>query len=135
MNRLCLGIQLSIINYELIIKDSVSSLSPREFFCSASTSSNAARRYCHLNKTRDAGVCFILIIRSGVEEMKSEQERKRGATRNWRNYDFKRLSPCPLPILPVCLLSSEREKEGVQKVPLSPFASPKLPRFTTESQL
>lgn len=68
------------------------------FFCFA-LASNVASDIAGLIR-RDAGVCFILITRSGVEEMKSERKRKRGVTRNWRNYDFKRLSPCPPFVLP-----------------------------------
>lgn len=71
-------------------------------FCFA-LASNAAGDIAGLIR-RDAGVCFILITRSGVEEMKSERKRKRGVTRNWRNYDFKRLSPCPPFVLPRVLL-------------------------------
>lgn len=68
---------------------------------------------------------------------KRARERKRGATRNWRNYDFKRLSPCPLPVLPVRPLPSDGggRKRACKRRPLSLFASPKLPRSTTESQL
>ena len=58
---------------------------------------SAARSFVSLQRAIlparfDASVCFILITRSSIEEMKSERDRKRGATRNWRNYDIKRLS-------------------------------------------
>lgn len=76
----------------------------------------------------NAGVCFILITRSGVEEMKSERERKRGANRNWRNYDFKTTLAvsAPSPLLSFFSyasspLLSERKKRTREKPP-SPFA-------------
>lgn len=89
------------------------------FFCFA-LASNAAGDIAGLIR-RDAGVCFILITRSGVEEMKSERKRKRRVTRNWRNYDFKRLSPCPSFVLPrvllVALFLGEGRRERAREKP------------------
>lgn len=87
-----------IINQLIRLCFKLDQLVAASFFC-FTLASNVASDIAGLIR-RDAGVCFILITRSGVEEMKSERKRKRGVTRNWRNYDFKRLSPCPPFVLP-----------------------------------
>lgn len=105
----------------------------REIFCFASASDIAG------SIRRDARRLFhSLITRSSVEEMKSERDRKGGANRNWRNYDFKRLSLRP-PLSSRFFLHASSpllsggKKENAREKPPSPSASLKLPRFTTES--
>jgi hypothetical protein len=97
------------------------------------------------SRFEEKGVCFILITRSGVEEMKSERQREKderleiGAITTLN--DSRRPVRPVLPLVPPFLRGGKkrtREKPFAlpsASLPLMPFASPKLPRFTTDSQL